>query len=299
MNPESIYLSHLPTIERIAAFVTRRGHLGPDETAEFVQLVRAHLFEDDYAIIRRFPGRSSFATYLTTVILRLFAQWRVEQWGKWRPSAEAKRMGDLAVTLERLINRDGFTFDEAAKTLTSRPDLHCTVEQLESLYLRLSARNPRPGSVSSDEVPIEPAPEMDAADLDSTARRRDRMSKIGQILDDVISRFDPEDQMIMRLRFWDAKKVPEIARIVGIDQKKIYKRLDRLFAVVRRALEQQSIGPADLDALLAAPETDDELTIPSLRTIKSADLPGIYIDPATARRTLEEVLREKEPSGRK
>jgi hypothetical protein len=58
MNPETTYLENLESIERIAAFVARRGHLNADETGEFVQIVRVKLFEDDYAIIRKFEGRS-------------------------------------------------------------------------------------------------------------------------------------------------------------------------------------------------------------------------------------------------
>src|SRR6185503_1033291 len=100
------------------------------------------IFEDDYGIIRKFEGRSSFSTYLTTVILRLFHQWRVEQWGKWRPSAEAKRLGDKAITLERLITRDGFTFDEAVKVLTVRDGGLSPVAELEALYVRLPLRTP-------------------------------------------------------------------------------------------------------------------------------------------------------------
>jgi hypothetical protein len=71
LDPETTYLQHLGTMERIAAFAAHRGHLTADETAEFVQIACVRLFENDYAIIRKFEGRSSFSTYLTTVILRL------------------------------------------------------------------------------------------------------------------------------------------------------------------------------------------------------------------------------------
>ena len=39
--------------------------------------------------------------------------WRNARWGKWRPSAEARRQGALATHLERLMRRDGLTFEEA------------------------------------------------------------------------------------------------------------------------------------------------------------------------------------------
>ena len=119
MKPEDRYLQNLGTIERIAACVARRYHLDASEAEEFVQEVRVRLLDNDYAVMRKFEGRSSLSTYLTTVIGRLFMQWRVEQWGKWRPSAEAKRLGPTAITLERLLSRDGLTWSEAVSVLTT------------------------------------------------------------------------------------------------------------------------------------------------------------------------------------
>ncbi len=51
------------------------------------------------------------------VVQRLFLDHRNRQWGKWRPSAEAKRRGPLAILLERLVVRDGWTFEQAVETL--------------------------------------------------------------------------------------------------------------------------------------------------------------------------------------
>src|SRR6185295_590860 len=75
LDPEATYLQYLASIERIAAFTAYRSHLTADETVEFVQVVRVRLFQNDYEIIRKFESRSSFSTYLTTVIARLFQQW--------------------------------------------------------------------------------------------------------------------------------------------------------------------------------------------------------------------------------
>ncbi|HEV7239142.1 MAG TPA: sigma-70 family RNA polymerase sigma factor [Thermoanaerobaculia bacterium] len=250
MNPEMTYLQHLESIERIAAYVARRGHLNPDETGEFVQIVRVRLFEDDYGVIRKFEGRSSFSTYLTTVILRLFHQWRVEMWGKWRPSAEAKRLGDKAITLERLMTRDGYTFAEAVKVLTTRAGDDFTVPELEAIYVRLPLRTPRPMLVSDEMTPDIAATDGDADDR-VECRDRERAARCcATTLDAALARFDAEDRLILQLRFWDNRKVPDIARIVGIDQKKIYKRLEKLFGVLRQALEAANICRAEVDKIL-------------------------------------------------
>jgi RNA polymerase sigma factor (sigma-70 family) len=317
MNPEALYLSNLPSIERIAAFAARRARLSAVESEEFVQLVRVRLFEDDYALIRKFEGRSQFTAYLTTVILRLLAQYRVQMWGKWRPSLEAKRLGDPAITLERLIDRDGYTLDEAVRMLTSSTDVGYTVDELRAIYARLPL--PR------EHVTFEPVP--DAADQDESdtdddppdvrrrksdslsqavdggaessvlrAERRGKAAKIGRILEEATSGLPEEDQTIIRMRFGDGRKVPEIARVLGLDQKKLYRRLDKIFLLFRRALEEQAIDRTEVDAVLTDDGVDDELTVPNVRTIKTADDPGIYIDPGTARRTLQELLGEREHS---
>lgn len=250
MNPEKVYLENLRTIERVAAFVARRSHLNADETAEFTQEVRVRLLDENYAILRKFEGRSSLSTYLTTCIVRLFHQWRVEQWGKWRPSAEAKRLGDKAITLERLIARDGYTFAEAVKVLTTPAGAQFTVAELEAIYLRLPPRNPRPVLVADDTLPDAVATEIGADDR-VESRDSARAARVAShALDELLTSMDAEDRLILQMRFWDALKVPDIARRLHLEQKKIYKRLDKLFGTMRRALESAGVSKAEVARLL-------------------------------------------------
>lgn len=261
MNPEQTYLQHLATIKRIAAFVARRNHLNADETDEFSQIVCVRLFENDYAIVRKFKGESQFSTYLTTVIVRLFQQCRVEQWGKWRPSAEAKRLGNLAITLERLLTRDGFSFAEAVNILTVRSDATCTAAELEALYLRLPHRNPRPVEVSDEGLPDALTVEGDA---DQRLEARDRQRTAGRIckvVNAALVALDAEDRVILKMRFWYNSKVPDIARQLHLDQKKLYKRLEKLYAVLRRALEQAGLSLADIDRLLKGGDQEIHLDL--------------------------------------
>jgi RNA polymerase sigma factor for flagellar operon FliA len=249
MKPEETYLQHLRTIKQIAAFVARRHYLEVSEAEEFVQVVCVRLLHDDYAIIRKFEGRSSFSTYLTTVIGRLFAQWRVEQWGKWRPSAEAKRLGDKAVTLERLLSRDGYTLSEAIRELTTPASSCFTAGELEAIYLRLPSRNPRPVVISEEKVPDIVTVEADAYERMVAADRECVKRKALQTIDGVIKGMEPEDRLILELRFWHGQRVPDIARTVHLDQKKLYKRLDRLYLVLRLELERAGFSKADLTGL--------------------------------------------------
>lgn len=261
MNPETMYLQHFDTIERIAAFVARRNHLNADDTADFVQIVSLKLIEDDYAIIRKFQGLSRFSTYLTPVIQRLFSQWRVQMWGKWRPSAEARRLGDKAITLERLMTRDGLTLSEAVNVLTTPANSLYTVAELEAIYVRLPVRNPRIVL-----VPEEVAPEVAAVDADAEERiesqERERSARCcAEALDAALAKFKPEDRLILKLRFQNSQKAPEIAQIVGMDQKKVYKRIDKLLKELRAALESAGIRRADVDKFLVSGDQEIRLGV--------------------------------------
>jgi RNA polymerase sigma factor (sigma-70 family) len=259
MTPEETYLTHLRTIERIAAFVARRNRLNRDECAEFVQEVRVRLLDDDYSVIRKFEGRSSFSTFLTTVIVRLFHQWRVEQWGKWRPSAEAKRLGDTAITLERLLSRDGYTFAEAVNVLTTQEGSRHNVAELESIHLRLPLRTPRPvmtsDAVASEMIGVEPDAEVELESRD----RREAARRAARSMDELLESMPAEDRLILQMRFWHALKVPEIARTLHVDQKKLYKRLDKLFLHLRRGLETAGLTRSDVAGLLQHGDQDIRL----------------------------------------
>lgn len=256
LDPEPTYLEHLESIKRIAAYTAYRSHLTADETAEFVQVVCVRLLENDYEIIRKFEGRSSFSTYLTTVIVRLFHQWRVEQWGKWRPSAKARALGDKAITLERLLSRDGLSFSEAVTLLTQGHPQSYSVGELEAIYIRLPLRKPRPVFLSDENVLAELPSEDSAEERVRAGEHEIALRSATAGLDRAMGDFSPEDRLILQLRFWEARKVPEIARIMGLEPKKVYKRLDHLFTALRRALEDAGINDAAVGELMDRPALD-------------------------------------------
>jgi RNA polymerase sigma factor for flagellar operon FliA len=234
-----------------------------------VQEVRVRLLDENYAIIRKFEGRSTFSTYLTTVIARLFTQWRVEQWGKWRPSAEARRLGDKAITLERLLSRDGYTLAEAVRVLTTPGSSPYTISELEAIYLRLPSRNPRPVVISDDIVPDVVAVEPDAYDRMEAGDRAQTLRQAFRKIDDFLKTMDVEDRLILQMRFWDARRVPDIAQALHLDQKKLYKRLERLFLLLRRELESAGVSQSDVAGLLIGGDEEIHLNLLSAAEIQA------------------------------
>src|SRR5207249_8611208 len=114
---EAQFLSQLDLIESVIAFVCARQHLASADPDDFSSFVKLKFVENDYALLAKFEGRSSLRTFLTVVIQRLFLDHRISAWGKWRPSAEARRSGATAILLEQLMIRDGYRLEEACEMM--------------------------------------------------------------------------------------------------------------------------------------------------------------------------------------
>jgi hypothetical protein len=148
---EAMFLRHLAAIERLTANACRQSRIAGDEIDDLTSHVKLALIQGDYAIIRKFQGRSSFTTFLTTVIRRLISQHEIKEWGRWRPSAKAKRLGQLAMTVERLLTREGWSIPEVAHEVARRHPGCATGDILEIAH-QLPQPHGRPQQMSISDL---------------------------------------------------------------------------------------------------------------------------------------------------
>jgi RNA polymerase sigma factor (sigma-70 family) len=247
IDAEEVFLTNLCLIDKAVGYVCHRNHVNRDEEEEFGSYVKVKLIESNYGIIRKFEGRSAFSTYMTTVIQRMFFQYRVQMWGKWRPSAQARRLGDKGITLERLLTRDGYTYSEAVAVLTTGQPPGFTVEEIEAIVARLPIRQPRPVLVAAIEN-TDNGPSIEPALFSS--ERAVIARHTAATIDAAIATMESEDQVILRLRFWNARTIPQIARSLRLDDKKLYKRIGKLLAQLKFTLEGAGVKAADACELL-------------------------------------------------
>jgi len=236
MPPEQVFLANLPTIDGLVQMVARQQRMSWAEAEEFASIVRLRLIENDYAVLRKFRGGSTLRTYLTVVIARQALDYRDACWGRWRPSRAARRLGRTAVTLEKLIVRDGFSLDEAWRAVfegAEAPDL----QPLRAFAERLRPRVRRHW-VSLDNV-------------DESQRRsgepelelmRDR--RTAEALARALHTLAPSDSRLLRLRFAEGLSISSIARSEGLDQASLYRHLATLLRRLRRELERRGIAAA-------------------------------------------------------
>jgi RNA polymerase sigma factor for flagellar operon FliA len=249
---EALFLSQLAVIERVISFVSSRHHLPGVEADDFASHVKLKLIEDDYAILRKFQGRSSLRTYLTVVIQRLFLDYRISAWGKWRPSAEATRAGEVAVLLERLTGRDGYGFEEACALMETNHQVTVPRAQLEVIAGRLPARVRR--RFESDEALAHvPSAQPPLDDVIAERERELTAARVDAALKAAMAAVEPQDRLILAMRFQDGRTVVEIAKTLRLDQKGLYRRLERLMKELRAALEAQGVGVAAVVEMLDSP----------------------------------------------
>ncbi|HEX7191140.1 MAG TPA: sigma-70 family RNA polymerase sigma factor [Thermoanaerobaculia bacterium] len=241
---------NLPVIERAVAFACRRYGLRPEDAEEFASVVKLKLIENDYAILKAYEGRSSFATFISIVVQRMAIDFRIHEWGKWHASAEAKRLGPLAVDLERLLHREGRTFGEAAAIL------HESRETIEQLAGRLPARPPRRRDVAIEEAePAAITKPAEAEELAFASDRRRTSEKVSAIMSALLSRVPDDEQLILQLRFEGGMTVAQIAKVLQIDQKVTYRRIERRMRELKEELLRARVDPRDVLDLIGRDDT--------------------------------------------
>jgi RNA polymerase sigma factor (sigma-70 family) len=238
---DALFLSALATIERVIGFVSARHHLTAADAEDFASHAKFKLIEHDHAILRQFAGRCTLRTFLTTVINNLFLDYRNSAWGKWRPSAEAKRGGAVAVLIEQLTIRDGHTFDEACELLASKYRVTLSRSQLEGIAARLPVRQRR--RFESDEALVgmpsgQPGPDEIAMQREQTLAA----ARVSAALEEALAALDPDDRLILRLQCEDGLTVAEIARRLTLDQPALYRRIERILKRLREMLRGGGIN---------------------------------------------------------
>jgi len=237
---EALFVSQLDVVERVISFVSSRHHMQGADADDFASHVKLKLIEGDYAILAKFQGRSSLRTYLTVVIQRLFLDYRISAWGKWRPSAEAKRGGPIAIMLEQLMSRDGYGFEQACELLETNHQVTATRAELEAMAGKLPSRTRR--RFESDDVLAQvPSPQPPVDDVIAEQERTATSARVAAALKTAMAGLDAPDRLVLALRFEDGRSVVEIASMLRLDQKGLYRRLERLLKDLRTALQAQGI----------------------------------------------------------
>jgi RNA polymerase sigma factor (sigma-70 family) len=252
VNYERLVVDNLPLVDSVIRLIARRHRLSADEAEELSGAVRLKLVDNDYEVLRKFEGRSQLRTYLITVVQRHFLDDRNARWGKWRPSARARRLGPVATMLDQLITRDHLPFDEAVHAIAARHGTAASREELHAIMLQLPTRSSRQflGAEALEHVP---APTPDENEVIESLEREPLGNRIERALANVLARLGDEDRLILKMRFCDNIKLARIAELMGLPQKPFYRRVEDLMRDLRQELQTQGVSQADVAGILEDP----------------------------------------------
>ena len=268
---ESLFVSSLADIQRVSRFIARRHRLSQAETDDFCSEVNLAIIQGNYAVLSSFQGRSSLRTYLTTVIQRMFLDYRRRLWGKWRPSTEARRRGPLALQLEILLYRDGLTFDEAVETLQTNFACEESRDAMAQLAHLLPPRTNRKSmNEGGEDMAAVPAGEL--ASPEAQVEGASTLARTQGLVDDVMEGLDPQDRIVLRMRFEDNISVANIARTLHLDQKRLYRRIEDLLAEFRKSLEDRGLGWPEVVRMIERGQC--QLLLPPLVSESAAERPS-------------------------
>jgi RNA polymerase sigma factor (sigma-70 family) len=228
--------SQLAILDSVISSVTRR--LPTQDAEDFRQTVYLRLIERDGDLFERFRGDSSLKTYLFVVVRRMRLDWQNQAYGKWRPSVAARRAGTVAIVLDRLLNRDGYTVDEAIEYLrASRRRIDETELRQLAASLPRRWRKDVTATEFSDEAQVvafeDPVEEHQGEDA---ARARRTALRVA------LARLDARDRELIRLRFYEGVSVQAVAARMRTDPKPLYRRFDRIIGTLRRQIHQRAVG---------------------------------------------------------
>jgi RNA polymerase sigma factor for flagellar operon FliA len=248
---QRLLIDHLDLIDQIVRTTGRRRHLSAAERDDFASFVRLRLVEDDYAILRKFQGRSTLWTYLAAVIERLSLDFCAEKWGRWRPSAMAERLGPIAVVLERLVTRDGHTVEEAIEIVKTHHDAAMSDAELRTMWDQLPTRL-RTTEVAEEAAAAVPATEESDAGIND-AERRARVETLQRALAAAFTEIAAQDRVLIALRFDQDLSIAEIAKLTGVSVPTLHRRLDKSVKHLRAALSTAGFDPREVAHLIGHP----------------------------------------------
>lgn len=234
---ERLFVDHLAVIENVVVCIARRHGLDASERDELDAEVKARFVADGYAALARFRGESSLASYLAVVVNRMFLDQRRARWGKWRPSAAARRLGGVAVRFEELRVRDGFDFAEACSALRQNRGIEVADAQLVEIERQLPLRTSRRAQDLESVADVLVAPDLDPEQRLLAREEQDEEQRMIEALDSHIARLSPEDRLIVRYVL-DGATLAEIARTLRLAQRPLYRRWERIEAQLGRGLQQ-------------------------------------------------------------
>lgn len=137
--------------------------------------------------------------------------------------------------------RDGFSFEDACGLVERNGRLDVDRAHLREIAKKLPVRAPR--RIEGEEALAEVAAVSQSDGRVLEAERLEHHASAHAVMTRWLATLASEDQLIIKLRFYEGLSVADVARALGLPQKPLYARIARLLETLSAALEREGIGP--------------------------------------------------------
>ncbi len=237
-----------PLIQEKLHHLSHRSGLPEHEEEEFRSWALLKLLEDDSRVLASWEGRSSFPTFLTVVLVNLMRDYRARIWGKWRPSAVARKQGREAILLERLCFRDGLPLDEAIERMQTEHEVSLSRAELERMAASLTRRMKR-WQVSEEELLQIPVDGQVESRIEE-AERSVTEDELRVLLTPLLKSLSTENRLLFKLHYWDGLSVAAISSLLGRPQRELYSARNKCLKKIRRSLAKAGLSPERVRELI-------------------------------------------------
>jgi RNA polymerase sigma factor (sigma-70 family) len=236
-----------------------------NEALELSNSVLDTLQKDNYRVLKEFKGNSRLTTYITAIISRQAIDSIRKKLGRDREKDRAKELGEIGILIYQRIIKDGYPIADAFNELRESHGFTGTREQLEEMIRKIKGKNPGPhlpgtsqplnGSsvvkngktINEDEYVVPDTKSDPQVILIETQRKR----KMHEIIRTIITDLNGEERLLLRMRFPTGedekpRSVEQVSKVLGITQKAVYKRIDRLLKKCRNTLDREGVSVNEL-----------------------------------------------------
>jgi len=253
MHPCELVEENLPLIERAIASVCRRRGVFDEDAEDVRQEVLLKLAADDCAALHRLREESSIRTFVCAATTNLILDAVRARKGRWRPSEVARSLGTTAMTLEQLLCRDGWDYEQAAEKLIAEGVPESRAE-LDAIRAKLPDR---PARRFVGEEAIAGLGDRDGVEERVEEREREAVwTRFQRAWERCSGNLEAEDRLILKRLFLSGRTVAQVAGELGVDQRPLYRRRDRIMLGLRTELQAEGLDWEEVRRLMGWKELD-------------------------------------------
>jgi DNA-directed RNA polymerase specialized sigma24 family protein len=149
--------------------------------------------------------------------------------------------------LDRLLSRDGLTFDEACEVLRTRHGVKASREELEA-YSRALPRRTARRRVAVEYLKTAPSPELSPEEAAMARENASRQAEVFSFLQEAVHSL-PADEQLLFMHLVEGLSIAEIARAHKLDQKSLYRSRERILRSLREYLRDRGVRKDEMDSL--------------------------------------------------